>query len=55
MIMKVLRKRHDQNKKLRRRCRMNETEFIEAIRDKDFSEGDTFWINDIKFEVVDKR
>ena len=30
-------------------------EFERAIKDKDFALGDSFWINDIEFEVVNKR
>jgi hypothetical protein len=30
-------------------------EFERAIKDKDFAIGDSFWINDIEFEVVNKR
>ena len=30
-------------------------EFERAIKDKDFAVGDSFWINDIEFEVVNKR
>jgi hypothetical protein len=34
---------------------MEQEEFDRAIREKDFAIGDTFWINDINFEVVKKR
>lgn len=34
---------------------MKYKEFKKAIDDKDFALGDTFWINDIEFEVVSKR
>jgi hypothetical protein len=30
-------------------------EFNRAIKDGDFALGDSFWINDIEFEVVSKR
>lgn len=30
-------------------------EFEKAIKDKDFALGDSFWINDIEFEVINKR
>jgi len=30
-------------------------EFEMAIKDGDFAIGDSFWINDIEFEVVNKR
>jgi hypothetical protein len=30
-------------------------EFVHALEDGDFAIGDSFWISDIEFEVVDKR
>lgn len=30
-------------------------EFIKALKGKDFALGDSFWINDIEFEVVNKK
>ena len=30
-------------------------EFIKAVKDKDFAIGDSFWINDIEFEVICRR
>ncbi len=30
-------------------------EFVQALKDGDFAVGDSFWIGDIEFEVVDKR
>ena len=30
-------------------------EFIRAIKEKDFAIGDSFWINDIEFEVKKRR
>ena len=29
--------------------------FVKALKDEDFAIGDSFWIGDIEFEVVDKR
>jgi len=34
---------------------MSIEEFRRAIKDKDFAKGDTFWINNIEFEVINKR
>ena len=34
---------------------MRMSEFKKALKDKDFAIGDSFWISDIKFEVVSKR
>ena len=30
-------------------------EFIQALKDDDFAVGDSFWLDDIEFEVVNKR
>jgi len=30
-------------------------EFLEALDKSDFQIGDTFWLDDIKFEVIDMR
>lgn len=30
-------------------------EFKKAIRHKDFAIGDSFWMGDIEFEVINKR
>ena len=34
---------------------METEEFIKAIECRDFAIGDTFWLCDIEFEVVNKR
>ena len=34
---------------------MNREEFDKSLEANDFAFGDTFWLDDIKFEVIDKR
>lgn len=34
---------------------MKKEEFDRALKTNDFAVGDTFWLDDISFEVIDKR
>lgn len=34
---------------------MNKEEFKRALKENDFAMGDSFWIDDIEFEVIKKR
>lgn len=34
---------------------MSKEEFLKALKDNDFSIGDSFWIDDIEFECINNR
>jgi len=34
---------------------MKKEEFERALKSNDFAVGDTFWLGEIKFEVIDKQ
>lgn len=34
---------------------MNKEEFLKALKESDFGIGDSFWLEDIEFEVINKK
>ena len=44
-----------EHKTLERWFQMTKKEFLRALKDGDFAMGDSFWLDDIEFEVINKN